>query len=126
MNNIKQLTNFGVTECSKITKNIFKNGTDSRVPHEYYIVNSSFLGSDTITKLGYCANNNEGINYPIFLTINGIETEFQLGKTGMFEFQEEEWRDVNADDTERIANPSVSQVLVPTEVSFVLDYCYPI
>ena len=126
MNDIKQLTNFDVTDCTKILKTIFKSEQEPRVSHEYYVVPPSKLGSDTITKLGYCANDNEGIHYPIFLTVNEVETEFQLGKTGMFEFQEETWRDVNADDTERIANPSISQILVPTKVSFVLDYCYPI
>ena len=127
MNDIKQLTNFDITEAETRNKVIDKGGDKGQtIIYPYKVIDSSLLGSNNIHKLGYCVNNNQGINYPIFLKINGIETEFQIGKTGMFEFQEEEWRDVNDDDTERIFSISISEVLVPDNIPFVLDYCYPV
>lgn len=132
MYNIKQLTNFDVANNRYETRGVFKGPV--AVNHRYRIISyNQLLGIESnsnditinISKMGYCTNDNEGKDYPIFITF-GDKTEriFYIGKTGIFEFQPEEWRDVNDDDTERTATVSVIQVLVPDGVPFVLDYCY--
>ena len=89
------------------------------------------FGDEKVFKLGYCTNDNEGMNYPIFLRFSTDQDddpdhEFQIGKTGMFEFQPEEWRDVNDDDTERTAEVFVTELKVFEDVPFVVDYCYSV
>jgi hypothetical protein len=66
------------------------------------------------------------MNYPIFLVLDGAEEEIQLGKTGMYEFQSETWKDVNGDNTEREAVVYLEGMLVPKNVPFCLDYCYSV
>ena len=132
MYNIKQLTNFDVADNSSEMRGIFRGPV--AINHLYRIIPySQLLGIDNnpndiiidISKMGYCTNDNEGKDYPIFITFeDGTERTFYIGKTGIFEFQPEEWRDINDDDTERTATVSVKQVLVPDGVPFVLDYCY--
>lgn len=126
MINIRQLTNYDVAGiASSETKRILKGGDKGEyIDYDYYIIPTSMLGNN-ITKMGYCCEV-KGIAYPIFLTINDIETQFELGKTGMFEFQDETWKDVNGDDTERVAQVIVSEVKVPKDIKFTLDYCYDI
>ena len=127
MNNIRQITNFDLEGASEVTKQIDKGGDKGEtISYQYIVITSSMLGSENVFKFGYCANNNQGINYPIFLVLNGVETEFQIGKTGMFEFQPETWKDVNDDDTEREATVSLSSVLVPKNMAFCIDYCYSV
>ena len=127
MNNIRQITNFDLEGASEVTKQIDKGGDKGEtISYQYKVITSEKLGSENVFKFGYCTNDNQGMNYPIFLTLNGVETQFQLGKTGMFEFQPEEWKDVNDDNTERIAEVALSQVLVPDEVPFCIDYCYSV
>ena len=116
MYNIKQLTNFDVQDIAPTSIGSI----------DYIVISSDILGSDNIHKLGYCVNNNVGIYRPIYITINAIPTKFSIGNTGIFEFQEEEWRDVNDDNLERIASVSVSEVYVPAGIPFVLDYCIPV
>jgi hypothetical protein len=127
MNNLCQLTNFDLESASEVTKQIDKGGDKGEtISQVYKVITSAMLGSDNVFKFGYCTNDNQGMNYPIFLTLNGVETEFQLGKTGMSEFQPEEWKDVNDDNIERTAEVSLSQVLVPDEVPFCIDYYYSV
>ena len=127
MNNLKQLTNFDLDLAYDTTKTFRKGGDAGEVvTYPYKVIPSSLLGSENIFKFGYCTNNNTGIDYPIYLTLNGIETQFFIGKTGMFEFQPEEWRDVNDDDEERTAITYLSQVEVPADIPFCIDYCYSI
>lgn len=127
MNNIKQLTNYDITSASEVTKTIRIGGDKGKtIDHQYKIITSAMLGSDNVFKFGYCANNNRGIDYPIFLVLNGVETEFQLGKTGMFEFHPEQWKDVNVPTEEQTATVSLSEVLVPADIPFCIDYCYSI
>ena len=81
-----------------------------------------------IFKFGYCTNDNQGMNYPIIILVNGDdqEREIQLGKSGMIEYQPEDWQDVN-DPTEseiQLSEEYISQVWVPDGVPFCLDYCY--
>lgn len=121
MKNIKQITNFdlrGTPVRMTITKaNVYTT-------HPYYTISSTQLQSEDISKLGYCCEP-KGIGYPIFLTLNGKETAFEIGKTGMFEFQEEDWKDVNTDpDKIRTAIVSLSEIKVPAGIRFVLDYSF--
>lgn len=127
MINISQLTQANMTGASTVQKTIDKGGDAGQtVTVDYYIITSEMLGSSNVTKMGYCANSNPAKNYPIFLTLNGIETEFQLGKTGMFEFHDEIWEDVNIPIEEQIATVSLSEVKVPVGFNFCLDYCYSV
>lgn len=127
MTNICQITDFDLKGASEVTKQINKGGDSGEtISYQYIIITSEMLGSEDVFKFGYCTNSNQGMNYPIFLILNGVETEFQIGKTGMFEFQSETWRDVNADDEEREATVSLSSVLVPKDIAFCIDYCYSI
>ena len=130
MYNIKQITAKSLPSgYTTETKTIHKHGTEETTA-EYYVFDSSALGDDKIMKLGYCVNDPRGINYPIFLRINGNgnETEFQIGKTGMFEFQPENYKDVNAETIEEeTAIVYVDKVCVPAEgINFCLDYCYTV
>ena len=127
MVNIRQLTQADMTGASTVQKTIDKGGDRGQtVTVDYYIITSEILGSSNVFKMGYCANSNPAINYPIFLTLNGTETEFQLGKTGMFEFHDETWEDVNVPTEEQIATVSLSEVKVPAGFNFCLDYCYSV
>jgi len=119
--NIKQITNFDPHDDT-VSKDV-KVGGEIRTGLTYNVYS---LNVEAI-KLGYCTNNNEGMNYPIFLTfVNGGEKEFEIGKTGMFEYQPEEWKDINDDTNKEIktSNTPVNQIKVYEGVSFVLDYCY--
>lgn len=125
MNNIKQITNFDLGGASEVTRTIRKGGDiGETLDYTYKVITSAMLGSDDIFKFGYCTNDNQGMNYPIFLVLNNNETEFQIGKTGMFEFQPEEYKIVDGENEKRTAKVSLSSVLVPTNVPFCIDYCY--
>ena len=135
--NVKQLTNFDVQDNPYVDPSPWKG-------HKYYKISyQQMLGIEgstdagiQIDKLGYCVNDNEGINYPIFINFtspnNDIYEDFQIGKTGMFEFQPEKWMDVNEnvedehdEDAEvKDATVNVYGLLVPDGVPFVLDYCF--
>lgn len=125
MINICQLTQADMTNASITQKVIDKGGDKGQtITANYYIITSTMLGSLNVTKMGYVANSNPACNYPIFLTLNGVETEFQLGKTGMFEFHDETWEDVNIPTEKETATVSLSEVKVPVGFNFCLDYCY--
>lgn len=128
MNNICQLTQADMAGASTVQKTIDKGGDKGQtVTVDYYEITSEMLGSDSVFKVGYVANSNPARNYPIFLIFkNGTETEFQLGKTGMFEFHDEEWKDVNESDESFISTTPVQGILVPAGFNFCLDYCYSV
>ena len=72
------------------------------------------------------------MNYPIFIKLKG-EDHFKtiyLGKTEMYEFQTENWKDVNSSDEEEQEGLEIviylSEALVPTDVNFCIDYCYSV
>lgn len=122
MNNIKQITNYDLINITNIEQKTINIGGDKgrTIAKDYKILDESILGGRPF-KLGYCC---EDIykDYPIFLVINGVEKEFQLGKTGMLEFQPEQWKDINGDNIERTATVYVETVKVPVNVYFTLDY----
>ena len=129
MNNIKQLTNFDIQNATEVRKRILKGGDlGEEIPYPpgypYLTITQAMLGAP-IFKMGYCCEV-KGINYPIFLTVNNIEHEFQIGKTGMFEFQPETWKDINVSEEEYETNIKVTQILVPKDIKFVLDYTYEV
>lgn len=127
MLNIKQITNFDLSEADEVIKNIDKGGDlGETIAYPYKIITSAMLENNNIFKFGYCTNSNQGMNYPIFLILNNVETEFQIGKTGMFEFQPEQWQDVNVPTEEETAQVSLSGALVPANIPFCIDYCYSI
>ena len=125
MNNIKQLTNFDIQNATIKEKEIYKGGDlGEEISYPYLTITQAMLGAP-IFKMGYCCEV-KGINYPIFLTVNNIEHEFQIGKTGMFEFQPETWKDINVSEEEYETNITVTQILVPKDIKFVLDYTYEV
>lgn len=114
MNNIKQLTNFDIKNAPTITKIVLVGGDlGERREVEYKIISQTLLRND-ITKFGYCCEL-KAIQYPIFLTINGIEENFQIGKTGMFELQPETWKNINGStpEEEYESNVIVTEIKVP-------------
>lgn len=126
--NIKQFTNFDIDESYTTGK--IEGYTCYIIPHNVLIDKFNPRPDTTsieIVKLGYCTNDNEGMNYPIGIMFDKSDGElevFHIGKTGMFEFQPEYWQDINDDSIEGEAKVCVNQVWVPEGVPFVLDYCY--
>lgn len=142
MYNIKQITNFDIIDTPEITKSVIAGGDIGYDKHGYknviYKIISSALLKKDINKFGYCCES-KAIQYPIFLTINGIEKEFQIGKTGMFELQPETWKNVNDEESqEEESNVLVSEIKVPWKweeepevnnyqgYNFKLDFIYQI
>ena len=79
-----------------------------------------------IFKLGYCCEP-KGIDFPIFIKINGNYEEIRLGKRCMQECQPEEWRDVNKGEKDnKVAEVTISAVMVPANIDFTLDYAMSI
>ena len=80
-----QITNFDLDSASTIQKTIHKKDTGEEVQIDYKVISLALL-KYPIFKMGYCCEM-KGTNYPIFLTTNGNEREFTIGRTGMYEFQ---------------------------------------
>jgi hypothetical protein len=90
-----------------------------------------------VIKFGFCMNTNSGIGFPIYISkTNSFDDAvcLYLGKTGMYEWQPEEWRDVNDEgyNTEQTAEVQIQTFWLPYSVTdpaeneykfdFVLDY----
>lgn len=148
--NIRQLTNFDVKD-NPVERTIVIHGKNveyCKISYQQLLdIEGATSTTIKINKLGYCVNDNEGINYPIFIDFTSPEgtdyIPFQIGKTGMFEFQPEQWMDVNEnvedEDDEETASVDVYSLLVPKLVKnpelendsgkivpFVLDYCFEV
>ena len=123
--NIRQKTNFDFDLAEGEPKDVYVGG-ELREGLTY----KSITFENKVPKLGYCANDNEGMNYPIFLVFDGegdTDHEFQIGKTGMFEFQPEDWDDVNNPRSEDDpATVYVTKIKVYEDIPFVVDYCYEV
>jgi len=117
MNNLKQITNFDVLDAPSIVEEIIIGG--ETINYNYKQI--TLIGN--ITKLGYCCEV-KGIGYPIFLTFNNTsKKKFEIGKTGMFEFQEEQWKNINdIESEEQTAIVYCIEVEVPEGIKFTLDY----
>lgn len=129
--NLKQITNWDIVSRETETLQI---SLPNRIKNEdgtYKIVNTPFsvqyqiaLEDVEIVKMGYCCEP-LGIDYPIFLQINGKDyKEFYVGKDGMFEMQPETWKSLNSDDSTepKETNVTITGVKVPYGISFVLEY----
>ena len=111
MYNVKQITNFDLKNAVSVNKNVIIGGETYRNV-QYKIISQTYL-KNNINKFGYCCEP-KAIPYPIFLTINGIEKEFQIGKTGMFELQPDTWQNINDDSSiEQEINVIVTEIKVP-------------
>jgi hypothetical protein len=127
MNNIKQITSYDIKDFDEVFKTVIIDGKLPGRTIKYKIIPKSVLG-DSINKFGYCCEP-KALNYPIFLTVNGIEKEFQIGKTGMFEIQPEDWQDLNSrneeDQEKQEAEVYINEIKVPWGESgfrFIIDY----
>lgn len=122
MSNVHQQTNFDLTG-DIILKQIESHGTTLRdVPYRTIIFDK--ISGEGVSKFGYCVNDNQGINYPIFICFSNEDTSgepFQIGKTGMFEIQKEELPNVSETENPDI-EVKVYKILVCTRVPFVIDY----
>lgn len=98
MNNIKQITNYD----------------DLPIEENYKVIQ---LPTPAI-KLGYCGDT-LSIGKTIILTINAKQIPFQIGETGIFEFDK---YDLKNDDTEEKITVYVTEIRVPKDVPFTLDY----
>lgn len=120
MNNIGQLTNYDLVDTPTTPYTVIVGGrvfTD----YPYKIITTEKLKRETF-KLGYCCEP-RGIGFPILLAFSSNVTElrdytsFEVGKTGMFEFQPEDFNDTD--------NPVVCyKIAVPADIDFTLDYVY--
>lgn len=127
--NIKQVTNYDVQDNATIQRQIT---IPNRVPDGkggYKIVDEIVtvdyklaLDGVNILKLGYCCEP-KGVDYPIYLQMNGSYQEFKVGKNGMYEMQPEEWKNVNIQDPiEKTTDVLITGVRVPAGIEFTLDY----
>ena len=122
MNNIKQITDRTTPDNIIIGRTITVAGETKEQDYNEYNL------AGTAIKLGYCCEF-KGIGYQIFLTFNdNTETPFEIGKTGMYEFQPETWI-IKDDDTGDIDTyegtvQAIEYILIPMGFSFVLDYCF--
>lgn len=88
------------------------------------LVNYATVGEKyNIIKLGYCCEP-EGNIYPIYLKIKGQYEEFQVGQTGMFEFQQEIIESLTENEEEETTDVVITGVKVPTDIDFTLEYAY--
>lgn len=135
--NIHQITNYDLNDTPMETKSILVPKRNNMPPYNIYfdyetIDYKTAVSIDTITnnfiiKLGYCCSPN-GIIYPIFLRFLGSEEwfEFQIGKEGMFEFQPEQWKNINLEiPVVKTSNIEVTGVQVPANINFTLEYVTP-
>ena len=115
MYNIRQLTNYD-------TKNFpieYKMGGGNRLA-PYTIIRNNSLGGNMV-KFGYCAADPRAIGYPIYITVNGYEQQIYIGKTGMFEVNIEDYYDEQT-SSYRTVTAQVTEIKVPAEIPYSLDY----
>ena len=121
MSDIKQITNFSLTDIP-IPTPIHKKGESTTTTYPYHTITLP----NGVFKIGYCCEP-KGIGYPIFIKDNissHDQFEFQIGKTGMLEIQPETWRDINNEEDQEYKTTDIfiSKIKVPSEIKFVLDY----
>jgi len=126
--NVRQVTNYDIQE-----KPIIENYTISvpernpNPPYDIHFVDEIVpykiaISGMNIIKLGYCCSPN-GIIYPIILKINNQYEQIKLGKECMYEFQPEEWKNINEENsTIKTSDIIVTEVRVPADIKFTLEY----
>ena len=131
MNNIRQLTNYDLAN-TPITPYTVVVGGKVFADYPYKIITTEKLKRETF-KLGYCCEP-RGIGFPILLAFSSdiIElrdyTSFEIGKTGMFEFQPEDFNDTTTETTDTNVDTddpvTCYKIAVPADIDFTLDYVY--
>lgn len=127
--NIKQVTNYDIQDAAIIQKIVSIPSRVSDGNGGYTIVNTDVtvdyktaVDGVNILKMGYCCEP-KGIDYPIYLQMNGSYKEFKVGRDGMYEMQPENWQNVNlSDPTEKTTDIIITGVRVPANIEFTLDY----
>ena len=118
--NIKQLSDADIDSSLSVIQKTFDHAT-GLITKDYVVFPASYFGASA-SKLGYNCEP-KGIGYPIYLTISGVEKQFYVGKTGMYEIQPEPFNDINDDNPqEKIAEVYITEVKVPKGIRFKLDY----
>lgn len=133
MNNLRQITPFSEEIASAPIETIqVYIGNKEYVSKEYYVLSVQLLtgGSIGLNKIGYVCEP-KGIDYPIVIKTGGTARIIYLGKSAMFEAMEETFLDVNAKeedpDIEQLdCLPEITEVKVPKDIQFTLDYSYPV
>lgn len=113
--NIKQITNFDIENNPDEPDNSFAH----------------FGFDKSVSKLGYCCEpKGIGEKYPIKLYLSTKEDPIliEIGKTGMFEVQPEDFIKVGEDDKAVSVEMAVEIVGIdlPKGIRFVLDYAYKV
>lgn len=77
-----------------------------------------------VKKISFCCEP-KGIGRSIYIDGGEGLKPFEIGKTGMLEYQPEDFKDANDPDAETIEiNPSITTVAnLPTDIKWTLDYC---
>ena len=115
MNNVKQITNYDVENLNTEIKSIVIDGVG--VSKEYKIIDEETLGGKTFQLAYYCKDRFR--KYPIYIIQNNIETRFNIGETGILEFQPE----IFIEDGEEVeAKIWISEIKVPSDIEFTIDY----
>ena len=97
--NIKQVTNFDLKDKTSSPQNAPIRGDSSLTRNMFYKYISFPIN---IKKFSYCCEP-KAIIYPLKLVFPGGTTKwFQIGKTGMFEVQTEDFKDINDNVSETI------------------------
>ena len=110
MYNIKQITNYDLTSFDTVRRN-------SKI---YAVIPESYFGTE-ICKLGYCKTKPSGIGTSFYFTMNDKETEIVIGKTGMYEINVDEYYNREEDRMSTI-KPRITELKLPKDVEFILDY----
>ena len=116
--NIKQITNFDLKDKKKLLPRniVIAGGQETRsVIYKYFEFGNS-SNPIYVNKFSYCCEPKAFV-YPIILVFSGgVEGLFQIGKSGMFEVQTEDFKDINDDTSETIIiRTPIQGILVPWE-----------
>lgn len=126
--NIRQITNFSDEYAAAgTTQHVVYIGNTHSETKEYKILTNTLLTKSNlikVLKLGYVCEP-KGIDYPIYMRIEGDLRPYYLGKNGIYEFQPEDFEDINNPEEEtKECIVYCSEVQIPTDIVFKLDYVY--
>ena len=129
--NIRQVTNYDLDDAPTTiyTISVPERATEPDAEGNYpisfvdeEIEYKTALSNVEILKLGYCCSQN-GIIYPIFLEMDGEYIQINMGKDCMYEFQPEQWKNVNDEEPKtKTTDIIVTGVRVPADIKFTLEY----
>ena len=101
-----------------------KNVNGDIVEYEYFIFTTTHFGGLPMLKLGYICEPN-AFTVPIYITFYGssVMNKFELGKTGIFEIQPEQFIDKNiSSDLVQNITFEITELRIPVGFSFSVDY----